>query len=234
MGELVGFSFPLEGLTSRLLPTFIKETMQLSVDSINSIQKLLTAVFAIATVFSFLSLLLIVASFFLQRNKAIIYANFVVAGLAAGFVSGGFIGADLIVKYVASRTNRIFRDFNVHAELGSMFLGVSIAAAVFSCIVFLYWLVRVILLLREKILVKIPSLSKVQGLMTRKKATDEEAGTAEEKAAKKAEEKAKKAEVKAKKEEEKTKKEAEKEAEKAAKKEAKKEGKKGSKLGGFF
>ncbi|RDA82978.1 hypothetical protein CP532_4465 [Ophiocordyceps camponoti-leonardi (nom. inval.)] len=177
VSEVIGLSNPLPGLTSRLLPTVVKETMQLSVDMLNSIQVLLTVVFAIGTVFSFLSLLFIVISFFFPRMKILIYTNFILAAIAAAFVSGAFVGADLIVAYVAKRTNRVFKDFNIHAELGSTFLGVSIAATFFSVCVFIYWLVRVILLFRESIFRKIPGISKLKGLIKRKKVTDAEPGT---------------------------------------------------------
>ncbi|RCI09303.1 hypothetical protein L249_1458 [Ophiocordyceps polyrhachis-furcata BCC 54312] len=176
VSEVVGLSNPLPGLTSRLLPTVVKETMQLSVDMLNSIQVLLTVVFAIGTASSFLSLLFIVISFFFQRMKILIYTNFILAAIAAAFVSGAFIGADLFFAYVAKRTNRVFKDFNIHAELGSTFLGVSIAAAFFSISVFIYWLIRVVLLFRESIFSKMPAISKLKGLIKRKKVTDAEPG----------------------------------------------------------
>ncbi|RDA90808.1 hypothetical protein CP533_0496 [Ophiocordyceps camponoti-saundersi (nom. inval.)] len=177
VSEVIGISNPLQGLTSRLLPTVVKESMQLSVDMINYSQLLLTVVFAIATVFSFLSLLFIAISFFFPRMKILIYTNFILAALAAGFVSGSFIGADIMVAYVAKSLNRVFKDFNIHAELGSTFLGVSIAASFFSIAVFIYWFVRVVLLFRKRILGKIPGASKMRGLIKKKKVTDAEPGT---------------------------------------------------------
>ncbi|KAM4065776.1 hypothetical protein HRG_010510 [Hirsutella rhossiliensis] len=93
---------------------------------------LLTVVFILATVVSFLAMLATACAVVVPNNKIVIVANALLAGTAGALVTGGFIGSYIITIVASNRLNRMFEDFKIASQLGPQFLGLGIAATLLS------------------------------------------------------------------------------------------------------
>ncbi|KJZ80132.1 hypothetical protein HIM_00846 [Hirsutella minnesotensis 3608] len=131
--EVLGLDGPLSNVTEGMaLPRVLNESSELILDLIYIMDIALTALFVLAIIFSFFSVVLNFGALILPTNKWVIVLNLSTATIAGTLVTVSFIVLAVGSAIIAERINRIMGDFQINAQMGMKFLGIGVAATLLS------------------------------------------------------------------------------------------------------